>query len=133
MVDKQEQYSQCNGILINELEEKKNKTTDGLIFEKNNNELEIDLQVKDIDPTHRIGNYRKDNGGKTQAVIIEFIRYLDRRKVFNNKKRLKRKTYMTESLTKERRKEVQEARDWYSFKKVWTNDGKVTFKKNDND
>ena len=38
MVDKQEQYSRWNFLLIHGLEEKKNESTDDLVFETNNTE-----------------------------------------------------------------------------------------------
>ena len=56
---------QLNFLLIHGLEEKKDEGTDDLVLHTINAELETELQIKDIDPTHGIGKYKKDNSEKT--------------------------------------------------------------------
>ena len=59
--------------------------------------MDLDTAPRDIDRTHRIGIRSK---GKNRPIIVKFVRYMDRRRVFTNKKRLKRKNMsITESLT----------------------------------
>ena len=48
MVGKQELYSRRNCLLIHGLEGKKIKSTDDLVLETINNELETNLQIEDI-------------------------------------------------------------------------------------
>ena len=60
---------------------------------------------------------------------MKFVRYNDRKNVFNRKKKLKGKNIsITESLTATRMKKLKEAREIYEFKTVWTSDGKILFK-----
>ena len=48
MVGKQELYSRRNCLLIHGLEGKKNKSTDDLVLQTINNDLETNLQIDDI-------------------------------------------------------------------------------------
>ena len=62
--------------------------TDEVVIQTFKSEMDIDIDVKDIDRTHRIG---AKTGNKRRPIIVKFARYLERRKVFNSKKRLKGK------------------------------------------
>ena len=54
------------------------------------------------------------------------MRYNDGKKIFDSKKKLKRKKIaITESLTVTRMKKLNEARERYNFKNIWTSDGKI--------
>ena len=50
--------------------------------------MDIDIDVKDIDRTHRIGEKTEN---KCRPKIGMFARYSERRNIFNSKKRLKGK------------------------------------------
>ena len=70
---------------------------------------------------------------KTRAIIIEFLRYNDRNRVFRKKKKLKgQKISITENLTKIRMDKLRETKETYGFTNVWKNDGKIIFKSNSN-
>ena len=57
------------------------------------------------------------------------MRYNDRKKVFNSKKKLKgKKITITENLTVTRMKKLNEAKERYNFKNFWTSDGKILYK-----
>ena len=57
------------------------------------------------------------------------MRYNDRKKIFNNKKKLKRKKItITENLTVTRMKKLNEAKERYNFKNAWTSGGKILYK-----
>ena len=47
----------------------------------------MELSVKDLDWSHRIGKSNSKN--KSKSIIVKFICYNDRRETFNNKKQLK--------------------------------------------
>ena len=84
--------------------------------------MDLDISPGYIDHTHRIGVPR-------WAIIVKFVRYMDRTCVFTNKKRLKRKKMsITESLTKIRMSALKEARNKFGFSSVWTTDGKIIYK-----
>ena len=78
--------------------------------------MDIDLSVNDIDRIHRIG---KPSPRKIRPIIVKFVRYNDRRKVFSNKKKLKNSGIsITESSTARRMGELSKARNKYGFKNV---------------
>ena len=86
----------------------------------------LDISPEDMDRTHRIGVLSK---GKNRLIIVKFVRYMDRRRVFSNKKTLKRKNMsITESLTKVRISALKEARNKFRYSSVWTADRKIMYK-----
>ena len=91
--------------------------------------MDLDINDRDIDITHRIGNPRNTDR-KPRPVIIKLVRYSDRKKIFHSKKKLKgKKIAITESLTVTHMKKLNEARERYNFKNVWTSDnGKILYK-----
>ena len=118
-VDRQEQYFRRNCILVHGV----NEDTDEVVINKIKNEMDLDISPGDIDRTHRIGVPSK---GKNRPIII---RYMDKRRVFSNKKTLKGKnTSITESLTKIRMSALKEARNKFGYSSVWTADGKIMYK-----
>ena len=88
--------------------------------------MDLDIPPGDIDRTHRIGVLSK---GKNKPIIVKFVRYMDRRRVFSNKKTLKRKNMsITESLTKVRISALKEPRNKFRYSSVWTADRKIMYK-----
>ena len=78
-------------------------------------EMDLEIFPGDIDRTRRVGVPRKD---KNRPIIVKFLRYMERRHVFTNKKRLKGKYLsITESLTKIRA--LNEARNKFGYSSVW--------------
>ena len=128
IVESQEQYSRRNCLLLHGIQEKKDENTDVLSIETLNEHLELDLSPDTIQRTHRIGK-PKPAGGKPRPIIIKFVRYNVRRKVFDKKKKLKGKNVsITESLTATRMGKLTDARREFGFQNVWTSDGRVLFK-----
>ena len=82
--DRQEQYSRRNCLLIHGLPESKNENTDILAMEVIETKMNLKITVNDIDRTHRIG--KPKNNGKPRPVVIKFVRYNDKKKVFSSKK-----------------------------------------------
>ena len=90
--------------------------------------MDIDIDVKDIDRTHRIGA-KSEN--KRRPIIFK-LRCSERCKVFNSKKRLKGKNLsITENLTKLRMRKLKAARDEYGFRNAWAVDVKILYKVED--
>lgn len=128
--DRQEQYSRRNCLLVHGIEENNNENTDDLVVQFINEKLDLDVTENDIDRSHRIGRYDK-NKKKVRPIIIKFARYNVRSKVFRDKKKLKGSgKSITESLTKKRVGQLEEARKKYEFGNVWSYDGKILFKIN---
>ena len=60
---------------------------------------------------------------------MKLVRYNDRKKIFESKKKLKRKKVaITESLTIMRMKKLNKARERYNFKIVWNSDRNILYK-----
>ena len=78
---------------------------------------------------HIVLGTQKKKRKKARPIIAKFVRYYDRKEVFFKKKHLKGKGIsITESLTSLRMKTLEEAREKYGFKHVWTIDGRIIFK-----
>ena len=89
----------------------------------------IKITDNDIDRTHWIG--KSKNNSKPRPVIIKFIWYNDRKKVFSSKKLLKDSgVSITESLTAFRMKKLTNARETSGFRNVWTVDGRMFYSEN---
>ena len=123
LVDRQEQYSRRYCILIHDVKENQNEGTDEVVVNKLKSEMDLEISPGDIDRTYRIG---VPSIGKNRPIIVKFVRHMDRRRVFTNKKRLKGKSIsITENLTKVRMSALKEARNKFGYCSVWTADGKI--------
>ena len=109
-VEKQKQYSRRNYLLLHRIPEKKQENTDDLCIKAINEHLDLDINDRDIDRTHHIGNPRNTDV-KPRPIIIKLVRYNDRKKIFSSKKKFKGKVAITESLMVARMKNLNEARE----------------------
>ena len=65
---------------------------------------------------------------RPRLVIVKFIRYNDRKKIFSKKKQFKNSGIsITESLTKLRMGKLAKAREEFGFRNVWTVDGTICY------
>ena len=129
-MNRQEQYSRRNCLLIHRIKEEKDENTDNVVIKFIQDDLQEEINIEDLDRTHRIG---KVNNGKSRPIIEMFARYNVRKKVFHNKQKLKGKNMsITESLTKVRVSKLNEARDLYNRNNVWTYDGRIMVKDENN-
>lgn len=127
-VEKQEQYSRRNCLLIHGVTENKNENTDDLVVSIFKDNMDIEIFTDDLDRSHRIGKHKGDNK-HCRPIIVKFVRHNDKHKIFYNKKRLKgKKISITESLTKTRMEKLNEARGLFGFGNVWTSDGRILYK-----
>ena len=126
-LDRQEQYSRRNCILIHGVTETHGENTDGISLRTINEHLELELREKELDRTHRIGNPKSGNK-RPRPIIVKFARYNIRRKVFVNKKMLKNTGIsITERLTKHRMEFLKKEFDEFGFNNVWTIDGRICY------
>ena len=96
-VDKHEQHSRRNFLLLHGIPENENEKTDDLCLANISENLELAITEVDIERTHRTGKPR-DVGQKSKLIIVKFVKYNDRKNVFNRKKKLKGKNIsITES------------------------------------
>ena len=74
---------------MNGVKENQNEDTDEVVVNKIKNEMVLETSPRGIDRTHRIDVPSKV---KNRLIMVKFVRYMDRRRVFTNKKRLKERT-----------------------------------------
>ena len=68
-----------------------NEKTDDLCLAAINEQLELSVTEANIEPTHRIGK-PTDASQKSRSMIVKFVRYNDRKNIFNRTK-TKKKNY----------------------------------------
>lgn len=128
--DRQEQYSRRNCLLIHGVKEQKDEDTNDVVLQILKDELKEEVHIQDLDRTHRIG---KESTERARPIIVKFARYNVRKIIFKNKRKLKgKKISITESLTKLRISKLNEARDTYNRSNVWTYDGRIMVKDDNN-
>ena len=81
IVDRQEQYSRCNCLLLYGIAEVERENTGELVLETLNKKMHIDLTPSDSDRTHHIGQ-KKASSKKPRVAIIKFGSYNTRKKIF---------------------------------------------------
>ena len=89
-LERQEQYSRRNCILIHGLKEEMNRSADDRVLKLFREELSEDVLLADLDRTHRNGK-KRDSSCKPHPVIVKFAPYNIREKVFKSKKNSKLK------------------------------------------
>ena len=123
VIDKQEQYSRRNCILLHGMKESENEDTDAVVTETLNELLQEKLTDIDIDRSHQ----------QTIKAYHHQVcqRYNIRNRVFKNKKQLKDTgVSITKSLTQKRMKWLLKLK--FLFKNIWLQDGKILVKSDDN-
>ena len=91
-------------------------------------ELNEDVLLVDLDRTHKIRK-KRGSSSKPRSVIIKFVWYNICEKAFNSKKKCKGKNIsITENLTGYRMSVLNEAREKFGFKNVWTYNGWIRYK-----
>ena len=68
-MDRQEQYSRRNCLLIHGIKEEKDENTDNVVIKFIQDDLQEEINIEDLDRMHRIG---KANNGKSRPIIVKF-------------------------------------------------------------
>ncbi|CAC5368101.1 unnamed protein product [Mytilus coruscus] len=134
-LENQEQYSRRTSLRFHNIRESIDRdgkiphpiNTDVLILHVCNSKLGLDLTINDIGRSHVIGNVKN---GKSQ-VIVRFLSYRTRSRVYTNKKALKGDAdgiFITENFTQYRTGLTQKLADLKYNHKIfayWTSDGRI--------
>ena len=124
-MDRQEQHSRRNCLLIHGIDEENQENTDEVVIIVLKQEMDEEITHLDIDRSHCLGNQKLEKS-KLQPIIIKFSRYNVRAKTFKSKRKLKEKRpSVTESLKKTRTEKLQKAREEHGFRNTLSNDGKI--------
>ena len=111
-VEKQEQYSRLNCLLLHGIPKKKEENIDKLSIKAINEHLVLDINDRDIYKIHRIGN-AINAGEKPTPIIIKPVRYNDWKMIFDSKKKLGNEDYKHRKF------------EGYTYEKVECGKGKV--------
>ena len=101
-IAEQEQYSRLTCLLLHGIPEDKNEKTDDFCIATINECLELSITEAYIERTHRIEKLR-DSSQKLRPIIVIFVKYNDKKNVFNRKKKSEAKN-ITDSLTATRKR-----------------------------
>ena len=89
--------------------------------------MNVDIKNHNLDHTHTIGK-KQSSRSNPRPVIVKFIRYKDRCKVFIIKKKLKSSgTSITESLLLFRMGLLTTVYEEFGFRNVWTLQGQTIY------
>ena len=128
VVDRQEQYSRRNCLLIHGIVEETAEDTDEKIINTLQQSMDETIKPEDIDRSHRLGKPKFSKNAKPRPMIVQFTRYNTRNRIYRNKKKLKgTRISVTESLTAMRINMLEKAREEHTFNNVWSQDGKIMF------
>ena len=86
ILDRQEQYSRRNRLLIHGVNEVEGKDTDELSMKVIEEHMNQKIKPEDIDSSHRLGNPKKSIKAKPQPIIVKYVRYNTRNIIYRNKK-----------------------------------------------
>lgn len=73
LVDRQEQYSPSNCLLVHGIAKKNNENWGNLVLKKINKKLDVNITENEIDRSHRIG--RKKNGQTPKPTTVNLTKY----------------------------------------------------------
>ena len=89
-IDDLEQYSRRNCLVISGIPETENESTDDIILDLVNKQLNTSLEAREIDRSHRVpGGPPRINADKPRNIIVKFTSYNARKGVFEKKSNLK--------------------------------------------
>ena len=86
VLDRQEQYSRRNHLLIHGVNEVEGKDTDELSMKVIEEHMNQKIKPEDIDSSHRLGNPKKSIKAKPQPIIVKYVRHNTRNIIYRNKK-----------------------------------------------
>ncbi|MEW8561036.1 MAG: hypothetical protein AB2541_02990, partial [Candidatus Thiodiazotropha sp.] len=131
--DQAEQYSRRNNLRVSGIREVDSESTDDIVL-KLAADIDCDLQLSDIDRSHRVGKPGL-NRSKPRDIIVKFVSYRSRQKLYKLRSALKdrgyRGTFLNEDLTRHRSKVLYESRKAVKdglAKGSWSSDGTILIK-----
>ena len=125
--DELEQYSRRNSFRISGISEDDPRSTDQIAIDIAN-KYEIDIDIRDIDRSHRVGT---KTVGKTRAILIKCTSYRAKRAFMEKKQDLGDDLYFNDDLTRHRSSLLYKARRIFKADRLngaWSYNGKVYIK-----
>ena len=126
-IDKHEQYSRRNYLLVHGIVETDDEVMDDLVIETISTNMNIEISPADLERTQRVGK-KKPGQNKPRPIIVKLSRDNVRKKAFSNKKNLKGSNEsITEDLIPKRMEILKNARIEHGLTNVWTSDGMTLY------
>lgn len=126
--DDLEQYQRRDNLRVFGVPETEGEDTDHLIMDVARKVGE-DIQLIDISRSHRVG---PKTGQKPRPIIVKFVSYRDRSRLFHSKRKLKGSGItIREDLTTCRLSILRAAVELHGLRNVWTNDCAIIIRKPD--
>ena len=123
-LERQEQYSRRNLLLIHGVDEIEGEDTDKISTKVLQEYMNQIIKISHID----VEIQKKSINAKPRPIIVKYARYNARNIIYRNKKVLKGKGIsVTESLTAKWIKMLKKTRELYGFINVWSQYGKIVF------
>ena len=121
VVDREEQYSRINCLLVHGIVEETVEDTEQKIICTLQQSMDETIQPEDIDRSHRLGKPKSSKNVKPRSIIVKFVRYNTCNRIYRNKKNLKGTGIsLTESLTAKRINMLEKAKEEHTFTNVWS-------------
>lgn len=125
-IDAVEQYGRRKNLRFYGISENDNEDVAKLINEFVFKKIDIDMDINCIERCHRVGK-KSDTG--VRAIIVSFVSWKYRSKIFRGKSRLKgTKITIREDLTQVRINEMKVLVERYGRSNVWSADGTLFYK-----
>jgi len=124
-LDDLDAYSRKNCLIVHGIEERIGEDIEGVVSNFFKEKFQINVESSTIDNIHRLGRGGQ-NKKYPRPIIVRFVSYLVRRKIWTSKKALKGTKYLiTESLTKRRLAVYKKAKEHFGVSNTWTQDSKI--------
>jgi hypothetical protein len=128
--DELEQYQRRNNLRFFGIKEAKTEDTDALVIQLCREKLDIELPADAICRSHRVGKLpaqpATDGSSRPRPIIVRFVGYRYRQRVFAAKKKLKGSgVTVREDLTARRMEVYRTAAEKHGVRNTWTLDGRV--------
>jgi hypothetical protein len=124
-----EQYQRRNCLRIFGVPENDGEDTDDVVVGLCREKLKVDMDVTNIDRSHRVGRRATSGDGphaRPRGILVKFTSYRYRRLVFLNKRNLKGSGIVVkEDLTRRRMDLYNQAAQKHGHNSVWTVDGRI--------
>ena len=102
------------------------ESTDQIVLELFRTKLNIDVNIKDIDRSHRLGRNQLTSRDKPRPIICKFTNYNTRQAVFKTRRNLKGShTTIVENLTARKIAILTKAREHFGARQAWLMYGRI--------
>lgn len=124
-LDNLEAYSRKNCLIVHGIKEENNEAVESVVCNFFKEHFRINIDAGAFDNLHRLGRNKSSNK-HPRPIIVKFLSYLVRKKIWSNKRVLKGTGFLiSESLTKRRSAAYKLAKQLFGVSRTWTQDSRI--------